>query len=68
MRLSLSVKKRRRVEMVNSQNMKMRMMDMVKKTMTKKESTNGEKKAMTGIGTIRRIRKLMREEILCLTL
>lgn len=48
--------------------MKMRMMDMVKKTMTKKESTNGEKKAMTGIGTIRRIRKLMREEILCLTL
>jgi hypothetical protein len=67
MRLNQSVKKKRRAETVNSQNMKTRMMVMVKKTTTRKESINGEKKVVTGTGTTKRIRRLTREEILCLT-
>ena len=68
MRLSPLEKKRRKAEMENNLNMKMRMMVMVKKIMTKKASTSGAKKATTGTGTTRRIRRPMREVIRCLTL
>jgi hypothetical protein len=58
-------RKRRRAVTVNSLNMKMRMMVTAKKTTTRKASTNGAKKEMTGTGTTERIKRLMSVVIQC---